>query len=545
MEAHHGIVLLHLNELHLLQLLDAALHLGGLGGLVAEAVDKLLGLGNLPLLRLGLVKESLLARGAFLQVEGEVAGVLFCPAVVEGDGAGDQSVQQRHIMADDADGTAVGAQALLQPALALNIQVVGGFVQQQHLRLLQQELGKGDTHLPAAGELPAITREIRIREPQAAQDALCARAQRGRVPVLQNELQAADFLQEVAVFGGIGGELLHVSRELVHLLLELDDIAHGAQHLIQQRAPGDVDTLLRQIAHTGVLGQQNAPVVWLQGPHNTLHEGGFARTVLPGEGNTLPALHHKGELVEQDARPEFDMQVLDGEFHAAGSLLLQLGVPAVDVLPLLLEKVGAVVVNLDTHDSVALADTVDHLLVLGGKDLAEDGVLAVEPIRGHVGNEELGAVGALPRPGAAGIGHSQQARLGELQVRAALVVKLVAGAAAARSLGIAALNHEIRNHAVEGESIVEPLGCQVQEAGRRHRRLGGEHRQVDVPLVCLHRDFLVRCHAPHHTSKRLRAQGISAPAPSILPTNTKCTEIHILLVNLAFCSIIRQDYKEA
>ncbi len=45
-----GIHLVHLNSFYFSQLLHAALHLHGLGGLVAEALDELLGVGYLFLL---------------------------------------------------------------------------------------------------------------------------------------------------------------------------------------------------------------------------------------------------------------------------------------------------------------------------------------------------------------------------------------------------------------------------------------------------------------------------------------------------------------
>ena len=42
-----------------------------------------------------------------------------------------------------------------------------------------------------------------------------------------------------------------------------------------------------------------------------------------------------------------------------------------------------------------------------------------------------------------------------LEVRAAFVFKTVAGTSHARSGGIAALDHEIRNHAMEFEAVVK------------------------------------------------------------------------------------------
>src|SRR5690606_22347278 len=96
-------------------------------------------------------------------------------------------------------------------------------------------------------------------------------------------------------------------------------------------------------------------------------------------------------------------------------------------------------VALDPHaaDVVALLDLVDRFQALD--DLAEHRVLAVQPRRGHVGDEELAAVGV-----GSGIGHGQHAALVGNAI-GGLVLEAVARAAAARTLGAAALDHEVRD----------------------------------------------------------------------------------------------------
>src|SRR5215213_2479932 len=80
-------------------------------------------------------------------------------------------------------------------------------------------------------------------------------------------------------------------------------------------------------------------------------------------------------------------------------------------------------------------DGVDHVHALD--DLAEDGVLAVQPGGGDLGDEELGAVGVGP-----GVGHGQVPRPVEAVGAADLVLELVAGAAPSVPERVAALDHE-------------------------------------------------------------------------------------------------------
>ncbi len=80
--------------------------------------------------------------------------------------------------------------------------------------------------------------------------------------------------------------------------------------------------------------------------------------------------------------------------------------------------------NGDRLQLVALLNLVDHVLAAG--DLAENGVLAVQPIGDDVRDEKLAAVGVR-----AGVGHRERADLVLVRIALGLVFELVAGAAAA------------------------------------------------------------------------------------------------------------------
>src|SRR5262249_10442793 len=89
--------------------------------------------------------------------------------------------------------------------------------------------------------------------------------------------------------------------------------------------------------------------------------------------------------------------------------------------------------------------------VLAFHHFAEDGVIAGEPWRCRHGDEELAPVRSWP-----GIGHGQFACLVELVRRPlGLVAEFVSWAAHAGATGIAALDHEIRDHAMENGPAVE------------------------------------------------------------------------------------------
>jgi hypothetical protein len=71
----------------------------------------------------------------------------------------------------------------------------------------------------------------------------------------------------------------------------------------------------------------------------------------------------------------------------------------------------------------------------------------------------------------AGVGHRQLARLVELVRRAlGLVLELVAGAAHAGARRIAALDHEVGNHAMEDGSVVQLVLLLARVCGWVHSR---------------------------------------------------------------------------
>ena len=66
-----------------------------------------------------------------------------------------------------------------------------------------------------------------------------------------------------------------------------------------------------------------------------------------------------------------------------------------------------------------------------------------------------------------------------LHAVAGLVLETVARAATAGALGATALDHEIRDHAVEGQTVVEAAPGEVDEIGDRQRGLVGEQFDPD------------------------------------------------------------------
>ena len=143
------------DRLHPLQRLDPALRLAGLGGLGAEAVDEGLHVGAGGVL-LALLGDELLQPRAAGVLEGVVGALVERElAAVEVQDCADRAVEQVAVVADDQHGVRVAGEEGLEPDRALEVEIVGRLVEQQHVGAGEQHGGQRHPHPPAAGELGA------------------------------------------------------------------------------------------------------------------------------------------------------------------------------------------------------------------------------------------------------------------------------------------------------------------------------------------------------------------------------------------------------
>ena len=178
-----------------------ALHLLGLGRLVAEAIDE--GLEMLDLLALVLIRsQQLRAALVFLR---EVLRVV---ALVDGEalvpdlhGAIDGDVEEVAIVRDEDVAEGISLEIVLEPVAGFQVEMICRLVQKQEVGLGQQELGQRDTHLPAAGELIGLARPVFLGEAQAGEHCAHLRIERVAVERVKAVLQQRKALGSGLVFG--------------------------------------------------------------------------------------------------------------------------------------------------------------------------------------------------------------------------------------------------------------------------------------------------------------------------------------------------------
>ena len=227
--------------------LHTRLHLVGFRRLIAELLDKLLGLLDHALLILVgrlLLFASLGTQDDIFRVGYLVIGDLTQRKLHR---AGGHIVQKGPIVRDEQHRTVVVLQVLLQPLDRLNIEVVGRLVQQEDRGATQQQLRQLDTHTPTARELGRRTTKVASFEAQAEQRLFDIGIARLTTQQLVHLLCLIQAVQQV----GIGLALVILARS--HLTGHLLDLGLQAQHLLEGFA-GLLDQR-RRIVHAHRLRQ--------------------------------------------------------------------------------------------------------------------------------------------------------------------------------------------------------------------------------------------------------------------------------------------------
>src|SRR5262249_25451833 len=85
-----------------------------------------------------------------------VALVRIAAAAIELEDPAGDVVEEVAIVGDRDDGAGVLVEEALEPGDALGVEVVGGLVEEQDVRLLEEEAAERDTALLAAGERVAL-----------------------------------------------------------------------------------------------------------------------------------------------------------------------------------------------------------------------------------------------------------------------------------------------------------------------------------------------------------------------------------------------------
>ena len=195
-------------------------------------------------------------------------------------------------MGDGQHGALVAVQVFLQPFGGVEVQVVGGLVQQEDIRVLQNQPGQIDPGLFPAGEGgEALGPHVR-RDIQAVADLVAL-----RLGVVAPRRLKGGGQGPVALEQGRVAVPLHLPGELGHLVLHGLELVEGRlQHVLHGVVRG-IDGNLGDEPQPLARGDAHLPLVVVQLPGENLEQGGFACAVLAQKAHPLPLVHLKAQAV--------------------------------------------------------------------------------------------------------------------------------------------------------------------------------------------------------------------------------------------------------
>ena len=255
-----------------------------------QGIAQLLQLGLLLLVLLHLqIEPSLL----FVHVEGIVAGIELRVTVGNLNDPVGHLIDKIPIVGNGQHRSFEGVDILLQPFHAPQIQVVGGLIQQQNIRLFQQQPGKVHPGLFPAGKAGKFLASLFGRNAKTVADLVHLHihvvAAAGLEPVCK-----AVILPQL----GITGSGCHLPFQSLHPATQAQKLRKGrAKHILHGKS-------LRKLRDLGNEAQLlvwvyiDLPGIIVQLAGEDIEQGGLSAAISAQDGHALPLLNLKAEVFQ-------------------------------------------------------------------------------------------------------------------------------------------------------------------------------------------------------------------------------------------------------
>ncbi len=207
-------------------------------------------------------------------------------------------------MRDQDDGVGVARQVFLEPVARVEIEVVGGLVQQQQVWPAQQQLRQRDAHLPAARERLGGAIGVGGAEPQPAQHRGDAQIHAVAVAEAEPVLQVGIPRQQAVVLRlgqrGVRQPVLDVG----HLRLHVEQGLERASRLLEHGAARMGQAVLGQVADGQVRRLGNHAPIGLVEARQHLEQRGLAGAVRAAQADAVAVPDLPGDAVQEGADAE-------------------------------------------------------------------------------------------------------------------------------------------------------------------------------------------------------------------------------------------------
>ena len=231
----------------------------------------------------------------------------------------DHAVEKRNVMGDQDEGVFIIQKVTLQPFDVRLVQIVGGLIQQQNVRLFQKKLSQKDSGTLAAGKLGYILIQSHIRKSERPAHLFHLAVDEVEVVRGQKLLDGAQFFHILLqlLFGGIP----HFFTDLVHPRFQVEQEGKGGCQGFPDGGSLFQNGVLIQIARPHVFGPFNFPFVGNELSGDDIHKGGFAFPVGSHQADVLPLQKAEGHVLKNGPVAEAMGQMLYVQYTHMKKLL--------------------------------------------------------------------------------------------------------------------------------------------------------------------------------------------------------------------------------
>jgi hypothetical protein len=201
---------------------------------------------------------------------------------------------------DQHDGGAELADGALEPLHRVEIEVVGGLVEQQHVGPRHQRAGQRRARQLPAREATQRARELLLADAEAAQHPL----EPGAPGVAAGALQLRVRLLVGGQHLGPGVAAGHARLEVGEVALGLLGARHALGDVLLERELGRQGRALVVQRHLRALRQADRAAVGLELPGQDPQQGGLALAVAPDHGQALARVDAEADIRQDIARSE-------------------------------------------------------------------------------------------------------------------------------------------------------------------------------------------------------------------------------------------------
>jgi hypothetical protein len=182
--------------------------------------------------------------------------------------------------------------------------VIGRLVEQENVRLLQQQLRQRDSHLPAAGEFLGSARPVVLAEAEAVQHTSNLRFDRIAVARAKLTVDSMEAVGDRRILSPGRIQIRHLVRERLQLDFHIAQIGKHRHALGEYGAAGQGESILREIAGGQAAHGCQRPVIEAVDTGQNLEKRGFSGSIRAHDAGALPGRDEPVEFFKQQFMAE-------------------------------------------------------------------------------------------------------------------------------------------------------------------------------------------------------------------------------------------------